>query len=63
MLGRCSNAPCGDFNWMQLVNLEGIEYVGADVVPDLMERDQQMPNARGRTLMVSDVTRDRLPKV
>lgn len=24
------DAPCGDFNWMSAVDLEGIQYVGAD---------------------------------
>src|SRR5580765_5333146 len=26
------DAPCGDFNWMQYVDLGGIQYTGADVV-------------------------------
>ena len=25
--------PCGDFHWMQHVDLSGVDYVGADVVP------------------------------
>ncbi len=57
------DAPCGDFNWMQHVDLEGIEYTGADVVPDLIARNRQMHSLRGRTFVVADVTRDPLPKV
>jgi len=28
--------PCGDFNWMQKVNLSSIKYIGADIVEDLV---------------------------
>ncbi|MEO8474622.1 MAG: hypothetical protein ABI477_20640 [Chryseolinea sp.] len=29
--------PCGDFNWMKNVDLNGIMYIGADIVGDLIE--------------------------
>lgn len=29
--------PCGDFNWMKLVDLKGIHYLGADIVDKLIE--------------------------
>lgn len=29
--------PCGDFNWMQHCNMTGITYIGADIVPALIE--------------------------
>jgi hypothetical protein len=28
--------PCGDFHWMRNVDLNGIAYIGADVVPELV---------------------------
>jgi SAM-dependent methyltransferase len=28
--------PCGDFFWMQHVDLSGIDYLGGDIVPDLI---------------------------
>ncbi|HEY5368240.1 MAG TPA: class I SAM-dependent methyltransferase [Hanamia sp.] len=28
--------PCGDFNWMQKVNLTNVKYVGADIVNELI---------------------------
>jgi hypothetical protein len=28
--------PCGDFNWMQKVNLSQIDYIGADIVEELI---------------------------
>ena len=30
------DVPCGDFNWMRFVDLDGIDYIGADIVPDLI---------------------------
>ena len=29
--------PCGDLNWMKKVNLSNIDYVGADIVEELIE--------------------------
>src|SRR5207302_6386680 len=52
--------PCGDFHWMQHVDLSGVEYVGADVVPEMVAA-----NARFAAANVSfrrlDVISDRLP--
>ena len=28
--------PCGDFNWMRQVDLSGVRYIGADVVPEIV---------------------------
>jgi len=28
--------PCGDMTWMQFVDLEGIDYIGADIVEELI---------------------------
>src|SRR4051812_23723440 len=28
--------PCGDFFWMKQVDLAGIQYTGADIVPELV---------------------------
>ena len=28
--------PCGDFNWMRNVNLKNVDYVGADIVEELI---------------------------
>ena len=35
------DVPCGDFNWMQLLDLPGIAYVGADIVPELIEENRR----------------------
>lgn len=33
--------PCGDFKWMQHVDLEGIDYLGADIVDELVQRNTE----------------------
>ncbi|MCP3967402.1 MAG: class I SAM-dependent methyltransferase [Lentisphaerae bacterium] len=30
------DVPCGDFNWMKEINLSGIDYLGADIVKELI---------------------------
>ena len=56
------DAPCGDFNWMRHVELEGVEYTGADVVPELIARNREAYGGRGRAFVVADLTRDSLLK-
>ncbi|MCX4159623.1 MULTISPECIES: class I SAM-dependent methyltransferase [Paraburkholderia] len=53
--------PCGDFNWMRHVDLGGIEYVGADIVPDLVTRNQAVYGAPGRHFMHLNLLNDPLP--
>ncbi|HEX8499568.1 MAG TPA: class I SAM-dependent methyltransferase [Pyrinomonadaceae bacterium] len=52
------DAPCGDFNWMSRVDLSGVEYVGADIVPELVESNRARFALDFRVL---DITRDALP--
>ena len=54
------DAPCGDYNWMKAVDLEGITYQGADIVPDLITQCQT--NYPGVSFQVLDITTDPLPK-
>ncbi|AXB43355.1 class I SAM-dependent methyltransferase [Amycolatopsis albispora] len=50
--------PCGDFGWLSGVDL-GIErYLGADIVPELVERNAER---YGREFRVLDLTADPLP--
>ena len=36
------DAPCGDFSWMKLVPLLGIDYQGWDVVPELIDANNML---------------------
>lgn len=53
--------PCGDWNWMKSVDLCGASYIGADIVPDLIERNKA--NYQNVDFRVLDLTSDSLPKV
>lgn len=56
------DVPCGDFNWMRHVNLDGVSYIGADIVEDLVVANRatygEMP---GRRFMHLDLLRSALP--
>jgi hypothetical protein len=55
------DAPCGDFNWIEEVADSLPEYVGVDVVPELIEANlRQHPSPR-RSFLCADITRDPLP--
>lgn len=55
------DAACGDFNWMRYVDLGSVEYIGVDVVPDLISRNRQLYEGQRRSFAVLDITKDQLP--
>ena len=57
------DAPCGDYNWMQHVPVELDEYVGADVVPELIEENTRRYGSPTRRFAVLDICQDELPAV
>jgi len=36
-----TDVPCGDWNWMSHVDLSGIDYLGCDVVPEMIEANRR----------------------
>jgi hypothetical protein len=53
--------PCGDFFWMRHVDLAGIDYLGADIVEELVERNQRIHGKDGIRFRKLDLVKDRLP--
>src|SRR5262249_13575370 len=53
----------GDFNWMQHLELNLDKYIGADIVPDLIERNREIFSEGGRDFVVLDITKDKIPTV
>jgi SAM-dependent methyltransferase len=53
--------PCGDFTWMEHVDLSGIDYIGGDIVPTIVERNRRLHAGASRKFMDLDITRDDLP--
>jgi len=57
------DAPCGDFNWMKHTPLNVEQYIGVDVIPEIITRNQSLyANERTRFVFL-DLTRDELPCV
>lgn len=57
------DAPCGDFYWMNLTNLNIHKYIGIDIVPDLISQNQEKYGINDRQFLSLDITSDNLPKV
>jgi hypothetical protein len=56
------DAPCGDCHWILGTPLSLDLYVGADIVPSLVERNVADLGAPGREFRRLDITRDPLPR-
>lgn len=57
--------PCGDFGWLSHANLGSVQYIGADIVAELVEGNRtrfERPGAN-RQFMNLDLTCDPLPEV
>ncbi len=55
------DAPCGDFTWMDHVDLTGVEYIGGDIVRSIVESNRTDYAAARRSFVELDLTRDELP--
>ena len=53
--------PCGDFNWMKQINLNGIKYHGADIVEPLIMENKKL--YQKYEFSVINLVKDTLPKV
>ena len=59
---RMLDIPCGDWHWMREVPLD-VDYIGADIVPEIVARNQQLYGREGARFVVLDVVADDLPCV
>ena len=55
------DVPCGDFTWMERVDLSGIDYIGGDIVPSIVEQNERLHAGESRRFVKLDLTRDILP--
>ena len=53
--------PCGDFYWMKEINLKGINYIGADIVPDMIKKNTEEFTTNNINFKTLDLTSDGLP--
>jgi len=56
------DVPCGDFNWMSKVNLSEINYLGADIVEELIAINTKNYSKGNISFVTLDLTKDKLPQ-
>jgi len=57
------DAPCGDFFWMKECDLGCIDYIGMDLVPEIVAENAKRFAADGHRFIVGDIVNDDLPRV
>lgn len=55
------DCPCGDFNFMRKMNLRGIQYIGADIVEELVQDNIKKYETKNIKFRQIDLTRDEVP--
>ena len=55
------DAGCGDFNWMRVADLAEIDYIGVDIVNEIVKRNSDQYSDSSRRFECLDLTRDPLP--
>jgi 2-polyprenyl-3-methyl-5-hydroxy-6-metoxy-1,4-benzoquinol methylase len=55
--------PCGDFHWMNSVDLNNIDYTGADIVKELIQKNSAKYARHGIRFKYLNLIKDKLPKV
>ncbi len=56
------DAPCGDYNWFRYVERPAnTSYLGADIVPELIQKNKENYEDASTAFEVLDITKDPLP--
>ena len=53
--------PCGDWNWMQKLNLKNVSYLGCDIVDDIIKENNKKFSSDKIKFETKDITFDKLP--
>ncbi len=57
------DAPCGDFNWIQHVDLSFLnQYIGIDIVSDLIQQNKQKYENETHLFVCANIVADPLPQ-
>lgn len=57
------DVPCGDFHWMRNVNLSSVDYLGGDIVTELVEQNRLKHGRSGIRFERINLIHDALPAV
>ena len=55
------DAPCGDFNWLANTDLPVTQYIGGDIVPEIISKNQQNFDREDRAFLQLNLISDSLP--
>ena len=55
--------PCGDFTWMQQVDLSSITYIGGDIVESIINENTARFPSKNKHFQKLDIISDELPRV
>ena len=55
--------PCGDFQWMKNVDLSNVEYIGADIINELIQTNDRKFSKKGIKFQQLNLIQDKLPRV
>lgn len=55
--------PCGDFHWMKNVDLSKIDYTGADIIEELIQKNTEKYGRNNIRFQNLNLITDKLPKV
>ena len=58
---RLFDAPCGDFNWIRFIIKDDIEYLGGDIVDDLISNNEKKYKSKNINFTKLDITKDNIP--
>lgn len=56
------DAPCGDFNWMKLMDLNGINYFGIDIVEDIIKKNNELYSSKSKKFIRKNFINEIVPK-
>lgn len=54
--------PCGDFHWMKSIDLKALQYIGADIVEELVDANTSKYQTVNTRFVCLDMIKDALPK-
>jgi hypothetical protein len=54
--------PCGDFHWMRGVNRNGVEYLGGDIVQDLISKNASLFSGQSTKFLKMNILELTLPQ-
>ncbi|MBS3992345.1 MAG: class I SAM-dependent methyltransferase [Bacteroidetes bacterium] len=56
------DVPCGDFNWAQYIKLGSCNYIGGDIVDELISKNKSLFKHENITFKVLNLVEDKLPE-